>query len=821
MKKSKKKIVILFRINHVYIKRLKKIIRRVVGTITGVYLGLIALLYVPAVQKGASILISEKLKKTLHTEVSIGRIDIGLFNRIIIDDVWIKDQYSQDLLKASRLSAKIEIMPLLQGQIAISNMQFYGFHIQAYQRTPNEKPNYQFLIDAFSGKEKKESDINLKINSILIRRGKLAFDRLYAPQTPGHFNPNHIHLQKISATVSLKALRKDSLNLNVKKLSFEEESGFMLKHLNFKILANDRQAELKHFKLELENSSLTLSPVTATYRLNRQEANWKDKLLNVQIKESIAQGEIHLKDFRYFASGLEKVNTPVRLTAHFSGTPAQISVEELNLYTPDRSLDLNIGATLYNIAQPKRRVYSTIHKFNIRKEGLADLTQTLASYHVNAGDYLTALKDITMSGHMIYMENLLKGQLDLKSAIGNLMFSGSLHHKQILEARLRTSTVQLGQLLPQPNQFGDLKLDVTCQGRLRQGKPDKLTLCGAVKEFSFRKYAYEHINFDLTYQPQGVNGSISINDPNLQLQADGMMGLKTANPYLKLQSQIKGFNPYALSLTDKYADTHFDVSIETDFKGNGLETMEGFIYLNNFQMCSSDEAPYVIDEVRLASRRNKKKRNITLKSDFLNASLEGSFNFNTLVTNSRKLLHHYIPTFINVPKQSKESVDVASLNVDIFNIKPLEKLLQIPMQLNDSSQIEGYFNSADNKIYLATRIPSLSYNGQEFKQLEIIAENQDSAVSCKLNVHRHIGPTPVEFKLRTQAANDHIYTRLDWDNHHSSVYKGTVSAHTYFSLNEEQKLATNIEFNPSQITINDSVWNIHASRILIEPNGST
>ena len=228
----------------------------------GFYLLSVALLHVPAVQRGVTFLISEALKDILHTELSIGRVDLGYFNRIILDDVRIKDQKKKDLLKAARLSAKIELTSLLHGKISISNVQLYGFDIHLYQGREREKPNFQFLIDTFAKKDSLPSNPNLRINSVLVRRGKLSWHRYDKSSTPGRFNPDHIVLDKISATLSLKSYTADSLNLNVKKFSFEEHSGLQLKQLSFKITANREKAQLDHFTIELPHSRLALHPVT-------------------------------------------------------------------------------------------------------------------------------------------------------------------------------------------------------------------------------------------------------------------------------------------------------------------------------------------------------------------------------------------------------------------------------------------------------------------------------------------------------------------------------------------------------------------------------
>ena len=101
------------------------------------------------------------------------------------------------------------------------------FDIHLYQRTQKEKPNFQFLNRHFREKDSLPSNPNLRINSVLIRRGKLSWHRYDKSPTPGRFNPDHIVLDKISATLSLKSYTADSLNLNVQELfSFEEHSGY-------------------------------------------------------------------------------------------------------------------------------------------------------------------------------------------------------------------------------------------------------------------------------------------------------------------------------------------------------------------------------------------------------------------------------------------------------------------------------------------------------------------------------------------------------------------------------------------------------------------
>ena len=124
-----------------------------------------------------SAFVADELSEVLKTKVVIGRINMGLLNRIIIDDVLLDDQSGQEMLKVTRLSAKFDIVPFFKGKISISSVQLFGFNINLRKETPDTPPNFKFVLDAFASKDtvKKESSLDLRINSILIRRGRMSF----------------------------------------------------------------------------------------------------------------------------------------------------------------------------------------------------------------------------------------------------------------------------------------------------------------------------------------------------------------------------------------------------------------------------------------------------------------------------------------------------------------------------------------------------------------------------------------------------------------------------------------------------------------------
>lgn len=92
--------------------RIKQAIRITVISTLVFYFGLIALLNLPVVQHRISTYAARELTRLTQAEVSIGNVDLGLLNRVVIQNVQIKDRQKKDMLGISRFSVKIDIPSL-------------------------------------------------------------------------------------------------------------------------------------------------------------------------------------------------------------------------------------------------------------------------------------------------------------------------------------------------------------------------------------------------------------------------------------------------------------------------------------------------------------------------------------------------------------------------------------------------------------------------------------------------------------------------------------------------------------------------------------
>ena len=92
-----------------------------------------------------------------------------MLGRVVLDNVKLYDRQDTLMLQASRIAAKVDLMPLIEKKIRISGAQLIGAKAKIYK--DGDQPfNFQFLIDAFSKNESTTTPLDLKIDAVVVRR---------------------------------------------------------------------------------------------------------------------------------------------------------------------------------------------------------------------------------------------------------------------------------------------------------------------------------------------------------------------------------------------------------------------------------------------------------------------------------------------------------------------------------------------------------------------------------------------------------------------------------------------------------------------------
>ena len=240
------------------LKKLKRIINYLVWLTVGLCLAAMVMVRVPVVQSALGTAVASAISNKFGTPVSVGRVDVGIFNRIIIDDVAILDKRGKRMLWASRLSAKFSYTDLARGKITITSAQVFTPKLNLYKENAAAKPNFQFVVDSLASKDTThKSRLNLAINSLIIRHGKVAWNRWDKPRLKT-FDVNHFDISEISSHIVFDIVDGESYHAFLKKLSLREASGLDIKSLSFKAEATKKSVAIDNFSLAMPGTEILI-----------------------------------------------------------------------------------------------------------------------------------------------------------------------------------------------------------------------------------------------------------------------------------------------------------------------------------------------------------------------------------------------------------------------------------------------------------------------------------------------------------------------------------------------------------------------------------
>ena len=802
-----------------HVKILKRIISIVIWTVIALNLLTAAVLRLPVVQQSVGSKVSTVLSEALGTEVSVGRVDLGFLDRIIIDDVTILDQRNKPMLNITRLSAKVDILPLSKGRISISSAQLFGARARLWQQNAHAKPNFQFIIDSLAPKDTlNHTPLDLRINSLIIRRSSVTFDRQDVEQTPGQFNPQHLYISDLSSHINLWALTDDSISVNVKKLSLREASGLDINRLSFKLTANKTHAFLEHFMLQMPSSNLQIDTLVADYKIDEKglvpdSLDYSGKINNTTITPS---------DLRCFIPSLKNFQRGISIETEFNGTNQQATIPELHIATSEQDININVNGWIENWdKQPAWCLEMT--EVALAETSLDFLSKLIPGFPQE----LTRIGNLRMTGNFSRETN---GITSLKSLIlsgaGDVDVAMAMDANRKFSGNVQTKVIRLGQILAN-DQLGTLSAQLHLSGQwLRDQKPD-VKIDGSVTQFDYKDYTYHDIKLNGEYKQGTIAGLFNINDPNLTVQLKGEMTENlfdtstTKTKKAQLQGVISHFSPDATHLSEQFGSSVLSAELDADFTAHNVHDAQGSIRISNLNLTASDRhEAYQLDNLTVTSGYDEGVHFISVKSDFADAEMKGHFDYKTLPQSFINLIASKLPTLPGLPPKQKVTDNNFNLHLLLSKTDWLKRFLNVDLTLNQPISLSARVNDKTEEIFLDGELPSFAYNGAWYDNGNIHISSPADTLICDINIQKVMDDGQrMGINLLAHAANNNINTSLSWDNKNPEQ-RQSGNLNTIIRLYKNLSGLPEAQFRvqPSHIILNNSTWDIEPSDILYHKN---
>lgn len=753
-------------------KKFKHICNGIIWTLIVLYLLLIVLMHLPSVQTFLGKEVAEALADKFGTKVEVGKVNLGFFNRIIIDDVMMYDQQGDSLIYASRLSAKIDYMAATQGKISVSSAQIFGLRANLYRQTAKSPANFQFVLDSLASKDTTQhKPLDLHIGSLIIRRGAIAYNQRDVAPRSGVFSPQHIRVSELSSHILLNHVTDNSIDLLLKKLSFKDESGFKLQSLHFKLQADRQKATLKEFRLLMPRSELVLDDLKATYRFEGKRFIPE----SLRFKGGIQQSKITFADVASLVPALRHFDDAVFVSSRFSGTAKSISVPSLNLRTGSGSFNLQARGS-YSHASSHPAWNADIANLNLSPAGVEFLAENLGS-KVKIPKEIQRLGTIHLTSKAKGYENVLSAKGNIETDAGNISLQAVKNDDRI-KASVDTRGVNLGRILDD-RKLGTVIAKIDAHGTMKH-----IFAKGNIARFDYGNYYFHNIEIDGDYDMKTLRGTASIADPNVNLSVKGDYHL--GSRLYALDAAINHLRPTVLGM-------------------------------------KMHDPSYSLDNISISANNKGKEGHLDIEAPFVSLYARGQYDLTTIYGSIMRLVADKLPTIPGISKHATKGYNDFTLQANITSAEVLQRMFGLPLSLSLPVHINGNISDAEKNVNLYINAPNFSWDGSAFHDANIELNTIGDSLKMEARISQGLPyeKAPV-YRLRAAAADNNLSTLLYYANQSSKLpITGKIDARTQFFTSDNGATGVHVTVNPSEIMLGEKKWLLNPADIIYRKNELT
>ena len=749
-------------------------------------------LTLPFVQTKIAQYFTNSINKDFGTNIAIDGVAISVFGGIKFKDVLIRDHHKDTLIYSQRISTTIlEGKKLLDGDLIFDGLALNGllFNLKTYK---NEKDsNLDKFIDAFETGKPSTRKFLLKAKKVDISNGHFILT------DENRENPKDVDFTKLNASVTDFMIYGPDVTTNINKMSFMDFRGLYVKSLKSKFAYSKKNIKLDNLDLQTKESSLT-GTVLLKYKIE-DFTNFNDK---VRFDIKLDKASIASNDIRYFYDELGK-NQHFYVKTNITGTLNNLRLKNLKL-VDDRKTQINGDFNFKNLFAKKGQKFSMYAEFEKLTSSYEDLVIILPN--ILGNKLPTSLKKLgkfIASGTSIVSTTAVEADFFMITALGNVTSNLAIQNIDNIDKASYVGNVilenfDIGTLIEQKN-LGKVSLNIDVDGKGFKQKYLDTAIKGDISKIDFKNYTYSNIVVDGTLKSPKYSGQISINDPNLSMNFDGLLDLSKKDSRYDFHINVENADLKKLKLVKDSASV-FKGDVVVQATGNNIENFIGNVYINKTSYQNAKDT-YNFDDFTINSVFDQNRiRTITVNSpDIVQGEIVGKFEFNqleNLVKNSLGSL------YTNFKPHKVKKGQFLKFNFSIYN-----KIVEIffpEIAIGANTIVKGNMNSDNQEFKLNFNSPQIIASANTFDNIRVSVDNKNPLYNAyiELDSIKTKYYTIRDFSLINVTMKDTLYFR--------SEFKGGENAEDYYNLNLYHTINKEnnnvVGISKSEVKFKDYLW---------------
>jgi hypothetical protein len=759
--------------------------------------------------------ITKDISEKTNADFRIGRVSYAFFDRLILEDVYLSDQKKDTMLYVKKMIAGIDSFSISEQYFALEKLELNNYVLNL-EKIDSASFNFTYLTDLFTGGPVKSSNWKISAGGFDFNDGRFVYYDSLMKTNVAEF----LRFRDLSFSVDgvrYQGGKKFSANLN--SLSFVSDSKLSMKNFSSEVKYAGNKLNLYNVKGETAYSGLQSDSIFIDF----DDYLLSDDVSDISFDLMLNKLNVGFSDLSFLFDGFYQRAFSAQVEGHVRGTIDDMRGRNFKLQVEDFT---RLNGDFYINGLPD---IQNAYIFFDLKESFANLTEIrnldLPSDIQKSIDGLPSFLDNV--GVFRYQGNFT-GFLDNFVAYGTAYsnlgtFTTDVSFRPLKNEQLQVNgnvqavDLSIGKVFDNEN-LDKLSFTGQLDGKLGQQAEYDLEFDGLVNSIDFKGYSYDSIMVNGSLKNDLFNGMLAISDPNLKMDYRGKLDMHPEMPVFEFFANVEYVNLTNLQLVQAEEEVTGAVKIDANFKGNNIDDAEGRLLLSELFFKNKNGA-VDISEILLDNSPVGNEGKLTLQSDLIDAEVTGQYSFMTLGNSLREFYSSYLPSSLNRTPKGIDDPNNFRFHVQLKNFSSVTNLIDPDFTIDDNVEIEGVYAPLNNEVTLETFIPfiNLGKRGGENISLRIDADEDDLFsrsnfdklwLNSKFNLYN--------FTINTSAQNDQLGVDFFWNNYSPKTYSGAIQTTTTFTKTPSKSPHVEIDLEPSNIYIGDSLWQVHESRMVID-----
>ncbi len=748
-------------------------------------------------------MVTNYLKDTYDTEISIDKIAVTYKGAIELGGAVALDHRNDTVISFSKLKTAVSgLSQLLSNSPELGDVTIDDFYLNMKRYKEDTSDNLNIFLNKFGSGESSGEPFLLTTKKLVINnsRVKITDEQIDEPLAFYAEDLNLIadYLRIDGSEIYANIRSGDFMMYNGVLARNNDGLGYQIKNFAAQFYYSPTQIKATDLRIETLGSM-----IAGDLRFDYERGGLADFLNAVDWTFDIQEAQLATNELNYFYDEFVK-NESIYLTGLLTGPLNHFKVARLDLKALN---DLSIQGTM-----TFKSVVENLDQFNIEGDFEAlqvsnkDLKMLLPQILGDQlPDDLNQLGTVVASGYASVNKDQIVSRLSGESRLGGFATDVSL--TEIRSGRIgytgniKTRGFNLGKIT-NTKDLGGISLDMDVDGRGFDPENALLTLNGKVSKLYYRGYGYKNIQVDGDLRKPVFNGTVTVNDPNLQMEFDGLVDISDAINTYDFKATIAYADLKATNLFTRDSTAILKGDVIIDMNGTDINDVAGTI---NFTDASyqNDNNIYLFEDFTVESTFLDQERLITINStDIIEGEVRGRFKVEEIPELFKNALGNVYTNYRSDKITKDQYLE--------YEFKIYDKIVDLffpDIALGENTIIKGQVASNEAQFRLTFRSPEIQAYDVELKQVNVQVNNQNPLFNTYIKIDDvNNGVYDIrDFQLINVTRQDTLLFRTEFVSDDRPDDKFNLSF--YHTINEQNKSVVGIK--RSDLKYQGKKWEIN------------